>query len=175
MLDVDASISSHWPDRSGNAETWHDIARKCVSTAVSFSPYSQYVDQPTLFAVSIKMSDDAEVQALNRDYRQKDRPTNVLSFPMVQSDLLSAMSHSDDGEVLLGDIILAYETCAREAQEKAISIADHAQHLMVHGTLHLLGFDHMDDAEARTMEALEIKALASMGLANPYSNNDDND
>ncbi|WP_164117695.1 rRNA maturation RNase YbeY [Sphingorhabdus sp. Alg239-R122] len=174
MLETDAAIDDGWPE-PGAAQTWHDIARQCVQTAVSHSPYRQYIDQPTLFAVSVKLGDDAEVQALNRDYRQKDRPTNVLSFPMVQPDLLSAMSHSHDGEVLLGDIILARETCAREAQEKGISIADHASHLIIHGTLHLLGFDHMDDDEAHVMEALEIKALASMGLASPYSNQNDND
>ena len=82
---------------------------------------------------------------------------------------LTALSNTDDGEVLLGDMILAHQTCATESIEKGISLADHVTHLIVHGTLHLLGLDHIDDAEAEHMEALEVKALASLGLANPYS------
>src|SRR5690606_12136364 len=97
------------------------------------------------------------------------RPTNVLSFPQVQADLLDTLSNSDDGEILLGDIVLARETCTREAAEKAVSVADHATHLIVHGTLHLVGYDHLDDPAADAMEALEVKALASLGIANPYA------
>lgn len=93
----------------------------------------------------------------------------MLSFPQVQADLLDTLSNSDDGEILLGDIVLARETCAREATEKAVSIADHATHLIVHGTLHLVGYDHLDDPAADAMEALEVKALASLGIANPYA------
>ena len=167
MLDIDVSAGSDWaaPARSD----WQTVASEAVQTAIRLSPYGEYIGHPATFAISVKLSDDTEVQALNRDYRQKDAPTNVLSFPMVQPDLLSAMTNSDDGEVLLGDIILAFETCAREAREKDISLTDHALHLVVHGTLHLLGFDHGNDDEASAMEHIEIKALASMGLANPYS------
>jgi len=96
----------------------------------------------------------------------------VLSFPMVQLDLIGALANTDDGEVLLGDIILAQETCAREAEERGISLADHATHLIVHGTLHLIGHDHEDDAQAETMEALEIRALETLGLADPYGDRD---
>ncbi len=78
----------------------------------------------------------------------KDAPTNVLSFPMTQIDLLDAIDIGDDGETLLGDIILAHETCAREAQEKRVSLVDHTTHLIIHGTLHLVGYDHENDAEA---------------------------
>jgi len=168
MLDIDSSASDIWGDETD----WEALALSSAQTAVKFSPYSNFTDHPVSFALSIKLAEDAEVRALNRDYRHKDKPTNVLSFPMVQPDLLSSLSNSDDGEVLLGDIILAHETCAREAAEKGISIADHAQHLIVHGTLHILGYDHGNDDEARVMENLEIKALASMGLPNPYSDHD---
>jgi probable rRNA maturation factor len=88
---------------------------------------------------------------------------------MVQSDLLPIIGNSDDGELLLGDIILAYETCMAEAQAKAIPLADHAAHLFVHGALHLLGYDHGDDYDAEMMERLEQRALASLGIADPYA------
>jgi probable rRNA maturation factor len=121
-------------------------------------------------SVSVKLSDDAEVHALNREWREKDKPTNVLSFPMLDDDEIDALLEGtyNAPEIMLGDIILAYETCAAEAEEKHISVADHATHLVIHGMLHLLGHDHVDDEEAEAMEALEVKALASMGLHNPY-------
>lgn len=87
---------------------------------------------------------------------------------MLDAVLLGSLANTDDGEVLLGDMILAYEICADEAAEKDISLSQHISHLIVHGTLHLLGFDHMEEHEAETMEAMEIKALASLGLPNPY-------
>jgi len=88
---------------------------------------------------------------------------------MVQADLLETVTqNSDDGEVLLGDIVLAHGVCAAEAAERGIAIETHATHLIVHGTLHLLGYDHIDDADAEKMEAIEVDALASLGIADPY-------
>jgi len=111
---------------------------------------------------------DAEVQVLNREWRAKDKPTNVLSFPMLERDDLLALAAEGPPE-LLGDIALAHETCAREAAEKGASLADHAAHLIVHGLLHLAGYDHETSAaDAAAMEAIEIKALASMDIADPY-------
>ena len=98
----------------------------------------------------------------------QDKPTNVLSFPMLaREDLLDL---ADDGPPeLLGDIALAYETCAREAMDKGIALADHASHLIIHGLLHLAGLDHeISEEDAREMEVLEIKALALIGIADPY-------
>jgi probable rRNA maturation factor len=126
-----------------------------------------------MIEVSVRLTDDAEVQTLNREYRHKDKPTNVLSFPMVQPDLLEGLANSDDGEVLLGDIVLARETCAREAEEKSVTFADHATHLIVHGTLHLLGYDHQGDSEAEAMEALERAILATLGIDDPYEIRED--
>ena len=120
-------------------------------------------------SVSINLSVDDEVQALNSQWRGKDKPTNVLSFPMLDADEMVALAFTDDGEVLLGDMILAHGVCMREAAEKGIGLTDHVTHLVIHGTLHLLGYDHIDDAEADHMEAIEAKALASLGLGNPYS------
>ncbi|MPT47282.1 MAG: rRNA maturation RNase YbeY [Sphingobium sp.] len=148
---------------------WETLASRAADAAFTQTPSDRIRRRSVTIEISVKLTNDAEVQVLNRTYREKDKPTNVLSFPMVPEDLLETLTNSDDGEVLLGDIILAYETCAREAAEKGISIADHATHLMVHGVLHLLGYDHMDDNEAEAMEAMEIRALATLGLADPYA------
>jgi probable rRNA maturation factor len=115
------------------------------------------------YEVSILLTDDQEMRALNRTWRGKDAPTNVLSFPA-----------SDDPTEpgLLGDVALAYETTLDEAQAIGIAVSDHAAHLVVHGVLHLLGFDHMEEDEAEQMEALERQALASLGIAGPYAERD---
>lgn len=115
------------------------------------------------YHVTVALSNDEEMRALNRTWRGKDAPTNVLSFPA-------------DDEIcepgFLGDVVLAYETALREAHEQDIELADHVSHLVVHGVLHLLGFDHTDDAQAERMEALERIALASLGIADPYAENE---
>jgi len=165
MLSVETHQAAPWPDPLD----WDARAAEAVAAALALTPWAGLADAAPLVEVAVRLTDDAEVQALNRDFRGKDRPTNVLSFPQVQADLLDTLSNSDDGEILLGDIVLARETCAREAAKKAVPIADHATHLIVHGTLHLVGYDHLDDPAADAMEALEVKALASLGIANPYA------
>jgi probable rRNA maturation factor len=115
----------------------------------------------------VTLTSDEHVRALNSQWRRKDNPTNVLSFPMVDElDLKKADVAGP--ELLLGDIILAHGVCEAEAAEKGVSVEQHATHLMVHGTLHLLGYDHHDDREAADMEAREIRALERLGIANPY-------
>jgi probable rRNA maturation factor len=112
---------------------------------------------------------DEEIHALNREWRERDKPTNVLSFPMLTREELSALA-ADGPPVLLGDVALAHETCAREAAEKGVPLDDHATHLIVHGLLHLAGYDHeISVADAEAMEVLEAKALESIGIADPYS------
>ena len=164
MLIVETHEAQPWPD----ALDWEARAGEAAAAALALTPYAALADAAPLVEIAIRLTDDAEVHALNRDFRGKDKPTNVLSFPMVQDDLLEVTGNTDDGEVLLGDIVLAEGVCAAEAAEKGISVADHATHLIVHGTFHLLGYDHMDDNEAEAMEALEIAALLSMGLSDPY-------
>ncbi|KTE28935.1 MULTISPECIES: rRNA maturation RNase YbeY [unclassified Sphingopyxis] len=165
MLSVETFEATPWPD----SLDWGARAAEAVAATLALTPFASLADAAPLVEVAVRLTDDAEVQTLNRDFRGKDKPTNVLSFPQVQHDLLEGLTNGDDGEILLGDIVLARETCAREAEEKGISLADHATHLIVHGALHLVGYDHMDDASAHAMEALEVKALASLGLANPYA------
>ena len=163
MIEVAVLHEEGWPGTD-----WELLAQRAVSTAIAHSPYAAFATDQALYEVAVKLTTDEEVHALNRAYRDKDKPTNVLSFPMVQDDLLQTTANTDDGEVLLGDIVLAEGVCATEAAEKGISVADHATHLIVHGTFHLLGYDHMEDNEAEAMEALEIAALLSMGLSDPY-------
>ncbi len=105
--------------------------------------------------MAVVLSDDTEVQRLNRDFRAKDKPTNVLSFPSDEPDEW-------------GDIILAYETIEREATEQNKSFSAHFTHLLVHGMLHLLGYDAIQEDEAEEGEAVEIETLAQLGLENPY-------
>ena len=104
---------------------------------------------------------DARLRELNREWRGQDKPTNVLSFPAVPPDRLATSP-------LLGDIAVAYETARREAEAEDKALPDHLVHLVVHGTLHLLGHDHLDPVEAQRMEALEIRVLAGLGIADPY-------
>jgi probable rRNA maturation factor len=108
--------------------------------------------------IVVLLTDDSAVSELNARFRDKDRPTNVLSFPAPEN----AAPH-------LGDIVLAYGVCATEAEAQGKTLADHLSHLVVHGVLHLLGRDHEDDAEAEEMEAEEREILAQIGVADPYS------
>lgn len=164
MLEVIVDAGPGWP----NEVDWDKLALEAACAALRETPHGELIANPAQVEISVKLSDNAEIQGLNAAYRGKDRPTNVLSFPMMQADLLETVDIGDDGETLLGDIVLAHETCAREAGERGISLPDHATHLIVHGTLHLVGYDHMEETEAEAMEAMETRALASLGLADPY-------
>lgn len=112
--------------------------------------------------IAVLLTDDEGVAALNERWRGKSQPTNVLSWPAVSPKLLSLSP-------MIGDIALAYETCAREAEEEGKAFEDHVTHLTVHGTLHLVGYDHETEQEAEAMEALERQVLAGLGVADPYA------
>ncbi|MBC7950689.1 MAG: rRNA maturation RNase YbeY [Rhodospirillaceae bacterium] len=116
--------------------------------------------------ISVVLADDATVQVLNREWRGKDKPTNVLSFASLDDD---DAPRPPGAPLLLGDIILAFETCRAEAVEQGKPMAEHLSHLVVHGVLHLLGYDHEEDEiEAEEMERLEAAILARFGIADPY-------
>ncbi len=159
-MDLEIDIDSPWPA----APDWADLAERAAECAARVAPE---LANPRLSASLLFTSDD-EVHVLNREWRAKDKPTNVLSFPMLErEDLLSLAS--DGPPEMLGDIALAFETCVREAVEKGVALHHHAAHLIVHGLLHLAGLDHeISPEDATEMEALETKALALMGIADPY-------
>ena len=145
-MDIDIAIRD---------ENWVSVTADLEGViGAAINQIQDILDSPKLGELSIALVDDADIQALNRDYRHKDRATNVLSFPQ-------------EGP-LLGDIVLALETVQREAAEKSISLEHHVSHLIIHGFLHLQGYDHETDETAREMEALEISALAALNIDNPY-------
>ncbi|MFN2101135.1 rRNA maturation RNase YbeY [Altererythrobacter sp. MF3-039] len=150
-------------------EDWpeSDWERLAVRTAEALSEVEPALANPRLSA-SLLFTSDEEVHALNREWREKDKPTNVLSFPMLSGEELADLE-PDGPPVMLGDIALAHQTCAREAAERGVSLEHHAAHLIVHGLLHLAGHDHETSSDdAKKMEALEIAALAKLGVADPY-------
>jgi probable rRNA maturation factor len=164
-MELEIDIEDPWR----TTRDWSALANRAVAAALEVAPE---LTNPRLSA-SVLFTSDAEVQALNRQWREKDKPTNVLSFPMLDRDELLDLPAEGPPE-LLGDISLACETCAREATEKGITLENHAAHLVVHGMLHLAGLDHeLSPADAAAMEALEIKALALLGIADPYADADD--
>ena len=164
MIQIELSREQPWPEGE-----WEALAERAARAAIERTPHGELLTTAATVEISVRLTSDDEVHALNAQYRQKDKPTNVLSFPMVQPDLLQTVSqNSDDGELLLGDIVLAHDVCAAEAGERGISVETHATHLLVHGVLHLLGYDHMDDGEAEAMEEIERQALGTLGIADPY-------
>ncbi len=128
------------------------------------------VKLPADFAINVLLADNATVQRLNREYREIDKPTNILSFPQIEewddAEAVLELAQSDDP--VLGDLILAWDVVKTEAAAQNKTIADHVAHLLVHGTLHLLGYDHLEDDEAEAMEALETTILTAHDIANPY-------
>jgi probable rRNA maturation factor len=157
-MELDVDIED-WP-----AGEWDALAARAAAAA---GEGEALLANPRL-TVSVLFTSDAEVHTLNREWRERDKPTNVLSFPMLDRAELESLAPEGPPE-MLGDIALAYETCAREAADKGIALDAHAAHLIVHGLLHLAGHDHVDsDAEAEAMEALETRILAKLGIADPY-------
>lgn len=163
-MNLDIAIEADWP----SGTDWEELAERAATALAQVAPE---LANPRLSA-SLLFADDAEVHVLNREWRGKDKPTNVLSFPMLEREDLFSLTPDGPPE-LLGDIALALETCAREAAEKGIGLDHHAAHLIVHGLLHLAGHDHeTSPQDARAMEQLEIKALAQLGIADPYGDHD---
>jgi probable rRNA maturation factor len=163
MLEIALEADPEWD----SSTDWQALALRAAGAAVAESAFPQLASSQRPMEISVRLAGDDEVRALNAQWRGKDRPTNVLSFPMVEPDELT-LTNVADSELLLGDVILAREVCVAEAAARDIAVEDHAAHLIVHGTLHLLGYDHGDDEGAEDMEAREARALGRLGIANPY-------
>jgi probable rRNA maturation factor len=163
MLEVAIDADGEWD----SSRSWEKLLRSAAEAAIAESAFPQLAASERSVEISVLLTGDDKVRDLNAEYRGKHKPTNVLSFPLAdQVDLREA--NVAGPELLLGDIILARGVCESEAADKGVSVEDHATHLVVHGTLHLLGYDHHNDDEAADMEAREIRALARLGIANPY-------
>ena len=163
MLEIAIDSDEEWDSSSG----WEALVRSAAEAAIAESAFPQLATAKRPVELSVRLTSDSEVRALNEQWRGKDKPTNVLSFPMVDAEDLSTANVAGP-ELLLGDIVLARGVCMAEATDKGIGVEDHAAHLIVHGTLHLLGYDHHEDSEATDMEAREVRALRRMGIADPY-------
>ena len=158
-LELDIDVEAPWPPAG-----WEALAERAAAAAAAVAP--ELANER--LSTSVLFTSDAEIHTLNREWRQRDKPTNVLSFPMLERADLLDLAPEGPPE-LLGDVALAHETCAREAAEKGVPLEHHATHLIVHGLLHLAGHDHeISAADADAMEALETKALAICGIADPY-------
>lgn len=158
-IDLDIVVEDpRWSDTLMNAQA---LAEKAVDAGYKQAGFSETA------SICVLLADDAQVQVLNRDYRGKDSPTNVLSFPSSEMPAIPGEPRA------LGDIALAYETLVREADEADRSLTDHFLHLIIHASLHLIGYTHNAEQEAESMEALEIAALAGLGVSNPYAETDD--
>ena len=153
---------------------WGDLtplARRAIDATLAHLGHD-----PACFDVSLLACDDARIAALNAEFRAKPAPTNVLSWPTWDLSPDTPGGAPDDPETgtpddpeALGDIALAYDTCSREAAEQGKTLADHTTHLIVHSTLHLLGYDHVTDPDAERMEKTEVAILAMLGIDDPYA------
>ena len=162
VLDID--IATEYPGWEHCGFAVHGVIEQAIHAAVENSAHADSLQNQEA-EVSVVLCNDEFIRQLNRDYRGKDKATNVLSFPQTDFCDKSALI----SPVPFGDIILAYETIAREAEEQNKLLENHFAHLVVHGTLHLLGYDHEQPEEAETMESIEISVLEQMGIENPYS------
>ena len=145
-----------------------DLAQKATQAALEY-----FALDLSCFDISALGGSDARIAELNASFRGKRSATNVLSWPSLDRTALDPGSHPSlpraEETSDLGDIALAYETCHREAEQASLSLSDHVLHLLVHGILHLLGYDHVDDQDAELMERIEIEILGALGVVNPYN------
>jgi len=163
MLEIAIEADEEWD----SSRPWQQVARKAAEAALAESAFPDLATAERPAEISVRLTGNDEVRALNAQWRGKDKPTNVLSFPMAERYELREETIAGR-ELLLGDIILARGVCEDEAAEKGITVEQHATHLLIHGTLHLLGYDHLDETGAADMEAREVRALERLGIANPY-------
>ncbi len=163
---IEADVSIPEPQWSESFLDVEAITQRAMTLTVQHANLPKRIDMRDLEA-SVVLANDDLIHVLNREYRGMDKPTNVLSFATLDSD----DPVPDEGPFPLGDIILSYQTIDREASEQGKFFKDHFTHMIVHGTLHLLGYDHQTEDEANIMETLEIRILQKMNIQNPYLDN----
>lgn len=157
------------------AGAWDEATLERIASRAAHATLSHMKLEPDLCEVTLLACDDTRIAALNTAFRGKPAPTNVLSWPAQPlappSDGVAppAAQTGFDGMIELGDIALSYETCAAEARESGKPFEDHLTHLIVHGVLHLLGYDHVQDGDAALMERLEVEILGNLGIDDPYN------
>jgi probable rRNA maturation factor len=162
-LDIAIDADPEWD----SSARWESLVRSAAEAAIAESAFPQLARSPRAMELSVRLTSDHEVRVLNSKWRGRDKATNILSFPQADPEDLRAAQAEGPG-LLLGDLVLAHGVCAGEAAEKQIPLEDHAAHLLVHGTLHLLGYDHQDEDSGSDMESREIRALARLGISDPY-------
>jgi probable rRNA maturation factor len=163
ILEVAIEADEEWD----SSKDWQRLVRRATESAIAESAFPDLARSVRPVELSVRLTSDDEVRALNAHWRGKDKPTNVLSFPLAEQYELE-QGDEEGPELMLGDIVVARGVCEREAVEKHVSFEDHASHLIVHGTLHLLGYDHQDDGSAEEMERREARALQRLGITDPY-------
>lgn len=154
QIDIDIRDGSWLKSLPDIESDTHNVIAKILNQLLNEEQHAE---------ISIVLADDSFVQDLNKNYRDKDKPTNVLSFPQTEEDEMNMPA------IMLGDIIIASGVIKHEAQEQEKTIKDHYTHMLVHGCLHLLHYDHITDEQAEEMESLEIKILNTLGIKNPYA------
>lgn len=166
MIEIDTSISDPaWEEACQDCEA---VIAKAVHAVFAHAPVAKdMIRHGVQPEISVVLANDDLVHTLNRDYRDRDKPTNILSFAMLDGDH-GWEAPKREGPCTLGDLVLAFETVQREAKEENKTFESHFLHLVIHGTLHLLGYDHMQDDEAEAMESIEIQILGEFGIGNPY-------
>ena len=158
-------IAAGWRTALANSASAVEIAAAAARATLA------RINPPGAVEFGVRLSDDEDIRALNRDYRGRDSATNVLSFALGdETGCNNQLSQQPQGvPKLLGDVVTAFETCAKEAEVQNKMLADHLRHMVVHGVLHLLGYDHQSDDDAQIMENLEREILAGLGVADPYA------
>ena len=152
---------------------WANLDFEALAEKASDAALTRLGLEPSEFEISVLACDDTRIAVLNADFRDKSKPTNVLSWPSEErgaatpGEMPMPLTAGPDPEI--GDIAIAYDTCAREANAQRKPFSNHVTHLIVHGTLHLLGFDHENEPDAALMEGIETEILGNLGLADPYS------
>lgn len=157
---------------------WQDAGLEALAEEAIAAVLAHFALDPEDCEISLLACDDPRIAELNAEFRSKPQPTNVLSWPAeelaAEEDGGTPLAPEADftGEIPLGDIAISYDTCAREALEAGKALTDHTRHLIIHGLLHLLGYDHIRDRDAALMEGIEVLLLGKLGIANPYMSED---